>query len=594
MVNVNASPIPCALRSIPRPRTAAPRHGLPSAGKRRRGRLSFPVMTFLLLLILFTATAARAEKVVVVGGDQAYPPYEFLDQDGHPAGYNVELTRAIAEVMGVKVQIRLGDWEEMRKALADGSIDILEGMVYSKERARKFDFSPPHSFVNESVFARKGAQPVTSLEQLRGKEVIVQRGGFSHDYLVNKHVGAKLILVETHREALRLLAAGKGDYALVGNLPGLYLGRKLGLSNVVPVGKPFSGQPYGYAVKKGNEKILAQFSEGLALLKKTGRQQQIYDRWLGPLEPRGIPWKKIVLVGGMVFGPLLIVLGGIVVWNRSLKKEVERRTRDLQLQQQQLIQADKMASLGILVSGVAHEINNPTGLILYNLPVLSKAYQVAEAGLETRFRDEGDFMIGGLRYSTLREEVPRLFAEMQDGARRIKRIVEDLKDFARQETADLSDSVDLNAVVQASVRLVENSIKKATSRFEVRYAEGLPPFRGNAQRIEQVVVNLILNACQSLNHPDRGIFLRTFAEDPEKEVILEVRDEGAGIPEEHLSHLTAPFFTTKREQGGTGLGLSVSSGIVEDHRGRLAFTSAPGQGTIVTLALHSHEKGIAP
>ncbi len=391
MVNVNASPIPCALRSIPRPRTAAPRHGLPSAGKRRRGRLSFPVMTFLLLLILFTATAARAEKVVVVGGDQAYPPYEFLDQDGHPAGYNVELTRAIAEVMGVKVQIRLGDWEEMRKALADGSIDILEGMVYSKERARKFDFSPPHSFVNESVFARKGAQPVTSLEQLRGKEVIVQRGGFSHDYLVNKHVGAKLILVETHREALRLLAAGKGDYALVGNLPGLYLGRKLGLSNVVPVGKPFSGQPYGYAVKKGNEKILAQFSEGLALLKKTGRQQQIYDRWLGPLEPRGIPWKKIVLVGGMVFGPLLIVLGGIVVWNRSLKKEVERRTRDLQLQQQQLIQADKMASLGILVSGVAHEINNPTGLILYNLPVLSKAYQVAEAGPRDPLSRRGGF-----------------------------------------------------------------------------------------------------------------------------------------------------------------------------------------------------------
>jgi signal transduction histidine kinase len=591
MVNIN--PIPCGLRGFSRRKFVTPRKGLATAGKGHRGQTSFLVITFLLLM-LSTATVAKAEKVIIVGGDQGYPPYEFLDQDGNPAGYNVELTRAIAEVMGIKVQIRLGDWDEMRQALANGSVDILEGMVYSKERAQRFDFSPPHSFVNESVFARKGVPPVTSLEQLHGKEVIVQRGGFSHDYLVNQHVGAKLILVETHREALRLLASGRGDYALVGNLPGLYLGRKLGLSNVVPVGKPFSGQPYGYAVKKGNEKILAQFSEGLALLKKTGRQQQIYDHWLGSLEPRGIPWKKIVLVGGMVFGPLLIILGGIVVWNRSLKQEVERRTRDLQLQQQQLIQADKMASLGILVSGVAHEINNPTGLILYNLPVLMKVYKVAQASLETRFQDEGDFMIGGLRYSTMREEVPRLFSEMQDGANRIKRIVEDLKDFARQETTDLTDSVDLNGVVQASVRLVDNSIKKATSHFAVRYAEGLPPFKGNAQRIEQVVVNLILNACQSLNDPEQGIFLRTLCDNLQREVILEVRDKGAGIPEEHLSHLTAPFFTTKREQGGTGLGLSVSAGIVEDHRGRLAFTSAPGRGTTVTLALPIQKEGNAP
>jgi polar amino acid transport system substrate-binding protein len=244
-----------------------------------------------------------------------------------------------------------------------------------------------------------------------------------------------------------------------------------------------------------------------------------------------------------------------------------------------------MASLGILVSGVAHEINNPTGLLLFNLPVLKKAYLAAQESLEDRFQESGDFMVGGLRYSMLREEAPRLFDEMHDGARRIKRIVDDLKDFARKDDSALDESVDLNQVVEASVRLVENSIKKATRRFELSLAPGLPPVKGNAQRIEQVVVNLVLNACQALPDPEKGIQVATELAPGGGEILVTVRDEGMGIPQEHLSHLTDPFFTTKRDTGGTGLGLSVSAGIVKEHQGRLEFRSEPGQGTTAQVAL---------
>jgi signal transduction histidine kinase len=338
-------------------------------------------------------------------------------------------------------------------------------------------------------------------------------------------------------------------------------------------------------VKKGNLELLSQFSEGLAIVKNTGRYQKIYDKWLGVLEPQQLPFQKIAKYGAMVVIPLLLILGATVVWSRTLQKRIAQHTAELQQRQQQLIQADKMASLGILVSGVAHEINNPTGLILLNLPVLRKAYQVAQANLEERFQEAGDFMIGGLRYSLLREEAPRLFDEMQDGARRIKRIVDDLKDFARKDDSALDESVDLNAVVQAAVRLVENSIRKATHRFEISCAEGIPHCRGNVQRIEQVVVNLILNACQALPDPEQGVRLSTSFDAGRGELLFSVHDEGVGIPREHLSHLTDPFFTTKREIGGTGLGLSVSAGIVKDHQGRLEFRSEPGAGTTVTMAL---------
>ncbi|GFO67823.1 histidine kinase [Geomonas limicola] len=531
------------------------------------------------------SAAGPPRKEVIIGGDQNFPPYEFLDKNGKPSGFNVELSQAIAEVMGFKVEFRLGNWNDARRGLLDGSVDVLQGLTYSEARSRDFDFSPPHNIVNTSVFARRGAAPVANLEELRGKEVIVQKGGSMHDYLVAHRIGAKLVLVDTHAAALRLLASGQHDYALVGNLPGLYLGKELGLSNIVPVGGPFGSGYYGYAVKKGNVEMISRFSEGLAILKNTGRYQKIYDKWLGVLDPQPLPFKKLAKYAAIVVVPLLLILVVTVVWSRTLQKRIAQHTAELQNRQQQLIQADKMASLGILVSGVAHEINNPTGLILFNLPVLKKTFQVAQESLEDRFQESGDFMVGGLRYSQLREEAPRMFDEMHDGARRIKRIVDDLKDFARKDDSALDESVDLNQVVAASVRLVENSIKKATRRFELNCAPELPLLKGNAQRIEQVVVNLIINACQALPDPEKGIEVTTALGPRGDEVQVTVRDEGVGIPREHLSHLTDPFFTTKRDAGGTGLGLSVSAGIVKDHQGRLEFRSEPGVGTTVLVAL---------
>jgi polar amino acid transport system substrate-binding protein len=352
-------------------------------------------------------------------------------------------------------------------------------------------------------------------------------------------------------------------------------------------------------VKKGNEELLARFNEGLAILKQTGQYQDIYDRWLGVLGPPKVAWEKVVWYGSILLGALFLILVGTVIWSRTLQKRVAQRTAELALEaaerkhaldelklhQDKLIQADKMASLGTLVAGVAHEINNPNGLILLNMPILKEVYQDAEEVLEERFRDQGDFTLGGLPYSRMRNEVPHLLEEMQDGANRIKRIVEELKDFARQDTSAATESVDINAVVQAAVRLVDSSIRSSTTRFEAHYAPSLPPILGNTQRIEQVVVNLILNACQALPDMECGIFLTTSYDQIAEAVMLTLVDEGSGIASEYIPRLTDPFFTTKRESGGTGLGLSVSATIVKEHGGSLQFDSTPGAGTTVTLTL---------
>ncbi len=547
----------------------------------------------------FAEISPEAPPPVIVGGDDSYPPYEFIDERGRPSGFNVELSRAIARVMGLDVDIRLGAWDDMRQGLTAGRIDILQGMVPSEDRATTIDFALPHAVVHQSIWNRTDAVPLISASDLKGKEVIVMRGSIMHDFMLSQAPSARLVTVDSLAEALRLLASGRHDCALVAKLPGQYLIKKLGLSNIAPVARPLLAQDYGFAVRKGNRSLLARFNEGLTILRETGEYREIHRKWLGPLEPQRIPWPRIVKIVAIVVGPLLLVLGGIIIWNRALKNEVALRTEALQreiaernramdelkVRQRQLIQADKMTSLGILVSGVAHEVNNPTGMILLNLPHLQRSWESAEPILEDHYRRNGDFKLGWLNYSRMRREIPQMLGEMQDGAKRIKRIVEDLKDFARRDDADLSSSVDLNRVVAESLRLVDNPLRKATGHFAVHYGENLPPFRGNHQRIEQVVVNLVLNACQALPDIDKGIEIETAYDAEHRCLTLVVKDEGEGIAREHLPLLTDPFFTTRRETGGTGLGLSVSAGIVKEHGGTLSFDSAPGAGMTVTLQL---------
>jgi len=133
-------------------------------------------------------------------------------------------------------------------------------------------------------------------------------------------------------------------------------------------------------------------------------------------------------------------------------------------------------------------------------------------------------------------------------------------------------------------------VEKSTRHLGVELREGLPTIQANPQRIEQVVINLLLNACQALESTESAILLKTDSDPAKGIVTLSVTDEGSGIDPEHLDHLTDPFFTTKRSVGGTGLGLSVSAGIVRNHEGNLTFESQPGRGTTATLELPALDK----
>ena len=269
-------------------------------------------------------------------------------------------------------------------------------------------------------------------------------------------------------------------------------------------------------------------------------------------------------------------------------QEITKRKRAEALaesQQQQLIQADKMSSLGILVSGVAHEINNPNNFIMLNGEILSMAWQNVMPILQKYYEENGDFLMAGMPYTRAHEKIDQLISGISEGAARIGKIVETLGGFARQDAGDLNQQVDPNAVVESAMVIVNNLIKKSTHHPSVELGENLPKIRGNPQQLEQVIINLITNSCQALQSPQKRLFVSTSYNKQSDLITIRVRDEGEGIPPENLNHIIEPFFTTKRDTGGTGLGLSMSYNIVKNHGGHLHFTSRFGEGTTATVML---------
>lgn len=251
--------------------------------------------------------------------------------------------------------------------------------------------------------------------------------------------------------------------------------------------------------------------------------------------------------------------------------------------EQQLQQADKLASLGELVSGIGHEINNPNQFIRGNIKIVEQALADMLPIVDDYYKGHPDLQIARLKYDFFREHIMRLVSDMVHGSERIKGIVEGLRRFARKDDGLLVDTIDVNTIIDVSARLAQNQVRK-TCDIELELAQNIPAFAGNAQKIEQVLINLMLNASQAIPEGRRGlIVVRTRFENGN--VVMEVKDNGKGMNERTLKKIFDPFFTTRRAIGGTGLGLSIAYRIIEEHGGKISVASKVDAGTTFTIMI---------
>lgn len=659
-------------------------------------------LRFCLLCVIFVvvcaAPAATDTRVIRASGDSDYPPYEFNDENGTPSGFNVDIMNAVAGVMGLTVDIRLGPWNTVRPSLEQGEIDMLLGMYYSRERDRLVDFSQPYLTVYHSMFVRKDSK-IRDIGDLKDKTVIVEEGDIMDDYVRRNDLAGDIVTAESQAEALRLLASGKYDCFLGSKLHGLSLIGEYRLDNIEAVGDPFSPREYCFAVREGDTELRETLNEGLAIIAQTGVYDKIYRKWFGVTEPHILPVGTILKYIALALFPVIGVLVILVFWSRSLKRQVARHTeqlrhelaerqkteealrisedkyrtlfetsrdalgfarpdgsivevnqawldlfgytreevvgrdvkviymnpedrekfkRDLESQgyvfnyevdmrtkdgrnltclvtanirrnpdgsvlyyqtnthditkrrqlEQQFIQAQKMESVGRLAGGIAHDFNNLLTVIIGNTDLLIHNL------------DPGD---------PLYKDITDILAT----AERAADLVRQLLAFSRSHIAE-KKVINLNRVIIDMNRLLKRLIGENIT-FTVTPGENLPDVEADISQMEQVVSNLVVNARDAL--PEGGSISIETAEviisgnrpgepvdlPPGAYVALGVTDTGTGIPPEDVTRIFEPFYTTKQEGRGTGLGLSTCYGIAKQHNGTIALDTAVGHGSTFTV-----------
>ena len=257
----------------------------------------------------------------------------------------------------------------------------------------------------------------------------------------------------------------------------------------------------------------------------------------------------------------------------------------------QLQQSQKMEALGTLVAGIAHEINNPVNLIMYNMPLLKKVWNDLLPVIKQDALTASDKRYGGLTGTFLEENLLQMLSDIDMAANRIAKIITDLKNFSKQTDISDKELMDMNQAVENALRLAQSTLKKSNITVTLDLAKHLPQILGNIHSIEQVILNMIINATQSMGQKQGKIKIQTGYQAGTGQVFIAIFDNGRGINPSISHKIFDPFVTDKQAEGGTGLGLSVSYNLVKAHNGEIKFKNLEEGGAVFTILLPTRQKG---
>jgi signal transduction histidine kinase/CheY-like chemotaxis protein len=565
------------------------------------------------------ASMQDLSRRIVIGGDHNFPPYEYLDENGNPEGYNVDLIRAIADEVGLNVKIQLGPWTEIREKIREGHIDAIQGIFYSPARDESLDMSPAHTKVGYVVVTRQGKRMPGHLDELKDQQVLVQEGDLMEEEMVKRGLEDERVLVGTQEEALRLLNTGQYDYALASRVLAHYHAEKNGWDNLVVGKQPVFTAEYCLGVLEGNSALLSRLTEGLAAVKATGEYREIYSKWLGVYEKPEQSLRDFLKYALYVLVPLLLLLLAFLLWTRTLNARVKARTRELQeevtsrkkveeqlkeLYQELKKRNDEIAAQNDQYEKLNEELNQKNDKLVRINEELEQAKEKAEesdklksAFLANMSHEIRTPMNGIMGFANLLEH-PGLSGEKKEqyvdlirkSGERMLEIINNLMNIARieagQEKIQQGD-MSVNEMIDELNSLFRQQAKnKGLSLVCHKPLDEHHSFIvSDRTKLTQVLTNLINNA---LKYTRQGK-VEVGYQPVENGLRFYVSDTGIGVPQDLQDKIFERFRQAElnhtREYEGAGLGLSISKAYIEMLGGTMGLDSIPGEGSTFYFTL---------
>lgn len=256
----------------------------------------------------------------------------------------------------------------------------------------------------------------------------------------------------------------------------------------------------------------------------------------------------------------------------------------------QIVQTEKLSSLGFLVSGVAHEINNPNSFISFNIPILKEYLNEIIPIIDDYAKEHEHLELFGMTYPQFREDVLKLLDNIENGSRRINIAVSNLRGISRTKEKTHMDWINVKEVIEKSVSICRSKINRMVKSFEVSIPEEIPLIYTDSEAIETAVINLLINAAQAVDKDNSWIRLKVaFDDSSQNDLIIDISDNGCGIEEKIKNHIFDPFFTTKSPSEGTGLGLTLCHNSIRELGGRIEVDSVAGKGSTFKVILPDND-----
>jgi PAS domain S-box-containing protein len=340
-------------------------------------RIIFLATCCLILVLSTTSRSQQPEQVkkqfflgdtIVIASEPDYPPYCFVNENGEADGFSVELFKAAADAVGLKVEIKIGIWNQIRQDLAEGRIDALPLVGRTPEREEVFDFTMPYLSLHGAVFVRKYETGIQSLEDLKNKEIVVMKGDNAEEFVRRTNISGKIFTTNTFEEAFRELEAGRFDAVITQRITGLKLLEQMKVKTIKPLDfqLPEFRQDFCFAVQKGNQDLLVRLNEGLSVVIANNTFENLRFEWFGPEDEVLFSREKIIRKTLLILIPVIVL--GIVLWIVFLRKEVKRRTQNLnneiilhkktlkELEKQQKLLTESKTQIRLLLDSTAEGI----------------------------------------------------------------------------------------------------------------------------------------------------------------------------------------------------------------------------------------------